>query len=281
MDEIDACTIALTSSPAGCAFLAWAERVGMSPADAADPLMSFFLTGRALDDVTVWRPDQADEMEKLLREGPRLRSFASAVLSQPDAAWWFAPLDRAFQLLSENPGTAAVPESPVVPERPPTEQERYAQHPEWGLYTSTEIGGISSHLVSAQECVGGLGPLIFPYARYARYAVRVSAEARVSEVDGPAAWDRLCRNYPALEQGGLQGNLILPDFAAVARDWDAVHVTLGGLLASAHVAFLGPEGMTALQGWDAEQTVWLNSRFDEVTRLPDLPERIKTPAALR
>jgi hypothetical protein len=119
MDEIYARTIALTSSPAGCAFLLWAERVGMSPADAADPLMSFFLTGRALNDVTVWRSDQADEMQKLLREGPRLRSFASAVLSHPDAAWWFAPLDRAFQLLSKNPGTAVVPVSPAVPVRPP------------------------------------------------------------------------------------------------------------------------------------------------------------------
>ncbi len=73
----------------------------------------------------------------------------------------------------------------------------------------------------------------------------------------------------------------MPDFAAVARDWDAVHVTLGGLLTSAHVAILGPEGQTALQGWEAEQTVWLNSRFDEVTRLSHLPERIKIPVALR
>lgn len=278
MDEIYARTIALTSSPAGCAFLLWAERVGMSPADAADPLMSFFLTGRALDDVTVWRSDQADEMQKLLREGPRLRSFASAVLSHPDAAWWFAPLDRAFQLLSENPGTAAVPVSPAVPERPPTEQERYVQHPEWGLYTSTEIDGISSHLVSAQECVGALGPIRLPLIRY---RLHTAADARIFEIDGPAAWDRLCRKYPAFEQGGLLGGLLVPDFAAVARDWDAVHVTLGGLLTSAHVAILGPEGQTALQGWEAEQTVWLNWVFDEATRLPDLVERIKTPAVLR
>lgn len=278
MDAIDERSLALIASPAGCAFLSLVERVGTSPAEAADPLTSFFLVGRALSDVTVWRGDRAESVQKLLLDGARLRPLAHSILSQPDAAWWFAPLDRAAQLLARIPGTAEMPMPPVVPKGQPTERERYAQKPEWGLYSSTGFDGISSYLVGESECFEDLGTLTFPCARY---RLSAAADARVFEIDGPADWDRLCRNYPALEQGGLQGGLLVPDFAAVARDWDAVHVTLGGLLVSAQVAVPGAEGKTALQGWDAEQTVWLNPAFDGMARLPDLAERIRAPSGLR
>lgn len=250
----------------------------MSAADAADPLMSCFLVGRALDDVNVWRVDREEAVQNLLREGPRLLSLAYAILGQSKAAWWFAPLDRTTQVMSKSPGTEVVPVALKVSMGPPTEQERYAQQPAWGLYTSSKIDGITSYLVSASECVGSLGPLEMPFARY---RLSVTADARVFEVDGPAAWHRLCRTYPAPTQGGLLGSLVGPSYEAVAQHWDAVHVTLGALLTAEHVLILGPEGGTALQGWDAEQTVWLNWVFDEVTRLPDLAGQIRTPIELR
>ena len=278
MNGIDERSMALTTSPAGCAFSSLIARVDMSPAEAADRLTSFFLVGFALSDVTVWRGDRAEAVEKLLLDGPRLRPLAHSILRQPDAAWWFASLDPAAQLLARTPGTAEMPIPPVAPAQQPTERERYAQHPEWGLYTSTGFDGISSYLAGDSECFEDLGPITYPYARYVVHAM---VGARIFEIDGPAAWNRLCRNYPALEQGGLLGGLLVPDYSAVARDWDAVHLTLGGLLTGAHVVVQGPEGTTTLQGWDTEQTVWLNQAFDEVTRLPDLTECITAPAALR
>lgn len=63
MDETDVRVVALTSSPAGCAFLSWVKRLDMSAADAADPLMSCFLVGRALDDVNVWRVDREEAVQ--------------------------------------------------------------------------------------------------------------------------------------------------------------------------------------------------------------------------
>ncbi len=77
-------------------------------------------------------------------------------------------------------------------------------------------------------------------------------------------------NLPRAGAGWPPGGRLVPDFAAVARDWDAVHLTLGGLLTAEQVRVDGPGGATELQGWDAEQTVWLRWVFDEVTRLPDL-----------
>lgn len=284
MGRIEARVAALISAPAGCAFLGWVERLGITPAEVASPLTSLYLLGRALTEVSVWLTDHAEVMQRVLREGPRLRPLAEAILSQPGTAWWFGPLDRAAQLVAWGPGGAPSSADPVAlphpapVQRPPTDWERYAQKPEWGLYTSTAFDGLSCYIVGASEEAGDLGPLPLPFPRY---LLRVAPAARVFEIDGPAAWRRLCLTYPAPEPGGLLGGLVVPDFAAVARDWDGVHLTLGGLLTGDQVRLDGPEGPTELQGWDAEQTVWFRWVFEEVRRLPDLTERLPTPAILR
>ena len=266
MNEIPTRAAALTTAPAGCAFLRAVEMGGLSTT-AGDPVQTFRLLGQALIDVSVWRMDHAAAVKDVLAAGPRLKPLARAILSRPEAAWWFGPLDRRAQLSAVNPTGTTVPTPPIVPARPPSKWERYAQKPVWGLYTSTEVAGTSSFLEGAAACAGDLGPLVYPVARY---RLTVSATARVFTVDGPAAWHRLAVTYPAPEPGGLLSGRVVPDFGAVARDWDAVHLTVGGLLTAEQVAVDGPAGATELQGWDAEQTVWLRWVFDEVTRLPHL-----------
>lgn len=289
MDEIAERSIALTAAPLGCAFLLEVERSRRGAEAVADPVVSFHLLGRAINDVTVWRVDHPSAVARFLAEGPRLRPLALAVLDQPATAGWFGPLDRRRQLLAATPAArprmglvtspteASVLVQPVVPNRPPTEWERYAQFPHWGVYTSTEADGVSSFLVGASASAGDLGPLKPPVARY---LLAVSAAARVFEVDGPDAWHRLCVSYPAPEEGGLRGGLTVPDFGAAARDWNAVHLTLGGLMAADQVRVGGPAGRTELQGWDAEQTVWLRPAFDGAIRLPDLLAEIAEPVDL-
>ncbi len=286
-DDLDARSAALTAAPLGCAFLAWAERLGLNAETAATPPASFHLLAEAVIEVSVWWANHAGRVRDVLAEGPRLRPLARAILGQPVARWWFGPLDRRAQLLAAVPTDAApgvtmnateAPSVIVTPDGPPTDWERYAQKPAWGVYTSTEVDGLSSFLVGAAGTAGDLGPIDLPFAR-----VRLStpSHARVFTVDGPAAWHRLGTAYPAHEAGGLFGGLVAPDFGAVARDWDAVHVTFGGLLTADQVPIEGPDGRTALQGWDAEQTVWLRRVFDEVSRLPDLAEPLPRLGALR
>ncbi len=282
--SIEARTTALTTAPAGCAFLGWVERLGITPAEAAEHLTSMYLLGRALTEVSVWLTDHVEVVQRVVRDGPRLRPLAEAILSQPATGWWFGPLDRASQMVAWGPGGSPPPADladlprPVPARRSPTDWERYAQKPEWGLYTSTAFDGLSAFVTGASEEAGDLGPLTLPFPRH---LLRISPTARVFEIDGPDAWRRLCLTYPAPEPGGLTGGLVVPDFAAVARDWDGVHVTLGGLLTGDQVRLDGPGGATALQGWDTEATVWLRWVFDEVTRLPDLMEQPPVPPALR
>ncbi len=152
---------------------------------------------------------------------------------------------------------------------PSTRWERYAQKPAWGLYTSTEVDLCSSYLIGSIDCLNDLGPVTYPYPRF---RMTIAEGARVFEIDGPEAWHRLCFRYPDSGPGGLLGGLVVPDFAAVACDWDAVHLSLAGLLTAEQVVVQGTNGRTALQGWEAEATVWLRRAFDDVTRLPDLLE---------
>ncbi len=64
----------------------------------------------------------------------------------------------------------------------------------------------------------------------------------------------------------------MPDWGLVAGEWDAVHLSLGGLLTAQLVQVKGSAGFTELQSWDSEQTTWLRWCFDEVERLPDLAQ---------
>ncbi len=71
-----------------------------------------------------------------------------------------------------------------------------------------------------------------------------------------------------------------PDWSAVAHDWDAVHLTLGGLLTSEQVRVESSAGWTELWGWGAEQTLWLRWCFTAVERLPVLAELPEPSVAL-
>jgi hypothetical protein len=109
----------------------------------------------------------------------------------------------------------------VTPVYPPTSFERYAQKPVGGLFTSTGAEGTSSAQALLTDGYGDYqleSPLV-------RYCLRASLTAQVFEIDGPQAWYRLCAAYPT---PGDDGRLV-PNWAAVARDWDAVHLSFGGL----------------------------------------------------
>jgi hypothetical protein len=244
------------------------------------PALSFHALAEAITQTSIWQVDYDAVIAEFLTAGPRLEPLARELLSQPGAAWWFAPLNRDRQLFNSYTGyereIITGPFAPRIPDRAPTPWERYAQKPEWGFFTSTDVAGdgLSSFLVGSSKCAGDLGPLTFPVSRM---WLVVSPDARVFEVDGPESWRQLCLRYPAPFEHGQ----VVPDFAAVAREWDAVHLGFGGLLTAEQVRLEGPEGWTWLNGWDAEGTMWLRWAFDEVVPLPPLTEPVRAPAPFR
>lgn len=290
VDVVEARADALTMAPLGAAFLMLADQAGLDAETTADPVTSLHVAAHALTATSIWRQDHGTVVAGVLANAARLRPLALAILRQPAAAWWFAPLDRGRQLITEFAEWTLATPVLAPPDRPPTGWERYAQKPDWGILTSTDVTGtgISSLLVGCSETAGDLGPLSLPTPRH---RVLVSADARVFQVDGPLAWRRLCLSYPVagnheiapvghdFPTSGDNGQIV-PDFAAAARDWDAVHLTLGGLLTAVQVRLDGPEGWTWLHGWDAEHTFWLRWAFDGIEAMPDVSAELEAPAAL-
>ena len=263
---------ALCTAPTGCALLLTIEENGIPPEVAARPDVAVHVACIALNETDIWRGDHDAVVALALEHGPRLRDLARDILKQPDAAWWFAPVDRAAQLTILGPGDDLSPKDFLTPSSPPTPWERYAQKPEGALRTSTAVGDACAVLAAMAH----LAADHYPTPPIGRVRCQASARARVYEVDGPHAWHALASRYPALDDRGA----IVPDWGLVAVDWDAIHLTLGGLLIADQVRVESSAGWTELTGWPPEQTVWLRWRFEELERLPDLAEPPPSPVPL-
>lgn len=287
MEDLDARIAALLTRPTGCAFLLITEASGLTPEIAAQPAVSMHIAACAVDEVRPWRTDHDAVVAKILERGAKQRDLARAVLASPQTGWWFGPLDRTQQLWLSRDGNS--PDSGrlnLPPTGPPTPWERYAQKPAQGLYTSMLVDGTSSLLAALAQGVGDLAAA-FQVQPLACWRLEASPAARVFEVDGPQAWHELCVRYPTRTEDGLRKRLLervrlfhrypagedgrlVPDWSAVAQDWDAVHLTLGGLLTAEQVRIESSAGWTQLDGWDCEQTVWLRWCFTSAVRLPDV-----------
>ncbi len=89
------------------------------------------------------------------------------------------------------------------------------------------------------------------------------------EIDGPHAWTRLVDRYPLdvtnarrhdwYRTTGRAGIWRIPDWVAVAAEWDAVHLSVAGYLTTATRALTlaDKHAATMLAGWDPDQTWWL------------------------
>ncbi|MFG1798371.1 hypothetical protein [Nocardia sp. NPDC049149] len=95
----------------------------------------------------------------------------------------------------------------------------------------------------------------------------VAASVRVFEIDAPDDWARLVEAYPLCVSAsrrhdwyrtvGRDGDWFIPDWAAVAADYAAVHLSLLGYLTTPGRAIEVADGATMLAGWDPDVTYWL------------------------
>jgi hypothetical protein len=109
----------------------------------------------------------------------------------------------------------------------------------------------------------------WPSAR--TWPVHPPATARVHELTGPEEWIALVEDHPLVVTAsrrhdwwratGWAGRWAMPDWAAVAERFDAVHLTVDGYLSTAGralpVDLPGAPARTLLAGWDPDATWWL------------------------
>lgn len=306
--DVDAKIDELTASPLGCAFLLIVNESGISADVAATPSVSLRALADAAAETSIWQPFYPRVAEFILSRGGRLRNLARAILESPASAWWFAPIDRDEQTWAapyRSPADAApTPSKFNAPNRPMTRWERRTNKSENGLYTSTLLGNTTAMLSALDS--GMASDLMIGYP-VRSWRLRAASTARVYEIRGPLDWHRLCARYPV--QGLLDASdetdviqnenvypllrvegearytaildrLLTPDWAAVAADWDGVHMTFGGLLTCDKARAASAAGWSMNRFWELEQTLWLKWVFGEPQRLPDHESAARLPVDL-
>ena len=291
MDRTEERVSALCAAPIGCLFLMTVEASGLDAAEAARPEIALQVAALTDHDATPWTGSHEEVVAKALQNGPRLTPLAREIVSRLEAAWWWAELNREAQWW-----TGASIHAPSVPGDlepktggPLTDHERYSLMPERGFLTSSAFGDITSHLAYLSWGSGDFpinNPI--PCRRYP-----VSAQARVFEVHGPDDWHALVAAHPASERGparnGVPGDRedqVVPDWASVAKAWDSVHLSFGGLLTTRFVWIEGHPGPTRNWSWEIEGTWWLRWCFDAMeddpptAQIPPRDNRIIGPIAL-
>jgi hypothetical protein len=224
--------------------------------------------------------------------GPAVRDamlpVAEGITAAPGTRWWASPAAVDSQRYAQFLGGHALPEPRLsgaagllrtwradtdadersARDRPDDPSAPWSGH--WwsspalsGLPVTTRaLPGLgAARLVLVEDSMGWRSARCWPLAPRAR--------ARVYEVDGPSAWAELTGRYPLdvsrsrrhdwWRVTGWAGRWLMPDYAAMAADYDAVHVSVAGYLAAAGRALPVGDGdaRTMLAGWEPDATWWL------------------------
>jgi hypothetical protein len=163
------------------------------------------------------------------------------------------PMDGANQHWTPI-GRAAYTGEPPSEQRfvPPRADQPAAVKPAGvGLYTSTaSIGGISMW----RAFLGPGGSAVHPLPRYT-WELTFGEPVAVAEISGAECWAEFVCAHPRYVE-----RLIYPDWVAVSREYDAVHITLPTIAAAQGFALTTGDGMVAPAFWDVETTFWVTWR---------------------
>jgi hypothetical protein len=235
-------------------------------------------------------PDDVDRALTDPRARDALRPVARAVTAAPAAQWWPSPIARDRQQYAEwidehdfSPRLAGAAAELAAWHAATAQDEQSARDrpddpaaPWTGHWWSAPL---LSRLPSTTRSVAGLGAvrlalvedsLGWREARCWPVALRsdtLRSGVRSYEIAGPRQWTDLVGRYPLevsrsrrhdwWRVSGWAGPWLIPDFAAVARDYDAVHLSAAAYLTTAGRALAVGGARTMLAGWDPDQSYWL------------------------
>ncbi|MEU7484234.1 hypothetical protein [Streptomyces sp. NPDC042319] len=275
------------------------DPAGVVAEAGASGLMSAL--GDTTDAARYWEePDEEDCLLADPKIAEALRPLAQAIGDAPWVDWWSEAValhDQAYVQWTEQerdkdrpPPTRGTAQALRKWKAAAVKDERQAQSlPDdptaaysgcwWSLpsdagitVTSRALPWLGAVQLMAVEDGGG-------WTRARVWPVRTSddsriADSRIYEVTGPQAWTELVERYPLpmrrsrrhdwWRATGRAAEWYIPDWAAVAADFDAVHLTVLGYLATAGRALdlglpgtTGEPSATVLAGWDPDTTYWL------------------------
>ncbi len=245
-----------------------------------------------VDAAMYWQePDDEDRALAAQEVRELLLPLAQAVTTAPGARWWPSPIARDGQqyvqwldergsppvLSGAGAALAAWRTETLDDERSARKRPKDPAAPWSGHWWSAPV---PSRLASTTRSIDGLGAvgLALVEDRFggnqARcWPVEPRPGARILELSSPAQWTDLVGRYPVdvsksrrhdwWRATGRAGRWLIPDFAAVAGDYDAIHLSVTGYLTTAGRALAVDDAHTVLAGWNPDQAFWLT---DVLTR---------------
>ncbi|MEL7977516.1 hypothetical protein AAG589_16755 [Isoptericola sp. F-RaC21] len=265
------------------------RRLGDATFAVPDERQVLDVLGAAVDNARYWQePDGEDVLAALPEVREALAPAADALLAASAVDWWSTPVPSEAQrevvwydegrlglpgtTTAERPDLVAAWRAETVEDERTAARERPSDpRASWG----GAWWSVPPHeLLRTSRALGANGPvglwLVEDGMGWERGSVRPAlpdAGVEVLELDGPDDWADLCRRHPLevtasrrhdwYRTTGRDGAWVLPDWAAVAREVDAVHLTVRGYLTTAGLPVPVSDGVASvLAGWDPDATCW-------------------------
>ncbi len=260
-----------------------AEAIATAPAPGAGQAALVEALSRSVDDAKPWQPPDGSEAV-VASDAVRaaLAPLAERIAASQFARNWEAPsqpqqwvLDRKDGRLGSDPVPAPADALAAWREAIDIEEHEFVARRERG-----EVGGgpwwsiPPGYLKRSTGAWPEFGPTGLYLEEDSRGPSAGSATpvgpppAKTYEITGAEAWARLCREYP-LDVTAARDNMwrdsigpsdkwVIPDWQAMALNWEAVHLTIAGYLAAATTRINVSDGTASvIAGWGPDETVWL------------------------
>lgn len=280
------------------------EAVDPAPVYAwSDPFAFLEPLDRSVSDAMYWQPPHEEEVAAADPSVvAAMRPLAEAVAGSPASAWWSTPVDldalRYTSRFDEDhpptPPTLTGARDRLHRWQAGTLKEERAAAAARPADPSASISGCwwstpaMASLVTTTRPLRGLGSIelaweedSFGQRSALVWPLTTTRTPRVWEINRPEAWVRLVDRYPLdvtyarrhdwYRTTGRLGAWRIPDWRAVADDYDAMHLSVAGYLTSATRALplVDRDLATVLAGWNPDQTWWLTDVLATETSPPE------------
>ncbi len=226
------------------------------------------ITIRALEAISdwAWNPEAQAARQNLLIDADYFAAAAEQLVNASGARWWWERMDRGRQFVLGTTGR------PFGVGHAEGEHVHNFRDVGWALPNGAiSTTGLGSALPAIELCdVEAMSRVDWPVGCW---HLPIDEDARVFEVLVPSDWLDLCERYPRvrlnprewLEWGISCPRALSPDWLAVARDWDAVHISMSGLITTVGLPLVSGIYGVLIEGIDTERTVWFRSAFGTPT----------------
>ena len=255
-----------------------ARRIRETPLADPTPDLLFRALGMSVDSAMHWQPpDGEDVLASCTPVTDALQDAATLIAASSLTGWWSSPVDMADQWTvrwGDDPGEPVTGESTC-----PAEGRRGG---EWWSFPPHPVPSSARRVFDGERQVPASLAFLEDALRDDGWVrgLHVPDSARAAaayEITGADDWAELCRRFPLdvtgsveREWGQVTGGTVasgsgqrwvVPDWAAVSRHYDGVHLTAAAYLSSATRAIpVGDRasGGTAsmIAGWAPDETDW-------------------------